>query len=265
MQALEICDATELNSSSWIDFWAEKDIPLAVEAVESARRGAVGRFTGFRATQSGIPKWWDVMVSPIRDSTGSLAQLLAVMRDITDRRRAVQMLRVISEGTAAVTGGDFFRSLVQHLAGALQARYSFVAECTDSTKTKVQTLAYWQGNDFGADVTFLLRGTPCEKVIGGEVCCYPERLQSLFPEESALARLNAQSYLGVPIHATSGDVLGHLVVLDDKPMGDMEYAVPILRIFAARAGSELERSRTEASLKNSEARRRMPALRCCSG
>ena len=257
MQALEICDIAELNSSSWIALWAEKDVPLAVEAVESARRGALGRFTGFRATQSGVPKWWDVMVSPIRDSSGSLAQLLAVMRDITERRRAVQMLRVVSEGTAAVTGGDFFRSLVQHLAGALQARYSFVAECTDPTKTEVRTLAYWQGADFGADVTFLLRGTPCEKVIGGEICCYPERLQSLFPEESALTRLNAQSYLGVPIHAASGDVLGHLVVLDDKPMGDMEYAVPILRIFAARAGSELERSRTEASLKNSEARRRM--------
>jgi len=257
MQALEICDIAELNSSSWIALWAEKDVPLAVEAVESARRGALGRFTGFRATQSGVPKWWDVMVSPIRDSSGSLAQLLAVMRDITERRRAVQMLRVVSEGTAAVTGGDFFRSLVQHLAGTLQARYSFVAECTDPTKTEVRTLAYWQGADFGADVTFLLRGTPCEKVIGGEICCYPERLQSLFPEESALARLNAQSYLGVPIHAASGDVLGHLVVLDDKPMGDMEYAVPILRIFAARAGSELERSRTEASLKNSEARRRM--------
>jgi hypothetical protein len=78
------------------------------------------------------------MVSPIRDSSGSLAQLLAVMRDITERRRAVQMLRVVSEGTAAVTGGDFFRSLVQHLAGALQARYSFVAECTDPTKTEVR-------------------------------------------------------------------------------------------------------------------------------
>ncbi|HEX5608150.1 MAG TPA: sigma 54-interacting transcriptional regulator, partial [Candidatus Binatia bacterium] len=257
MQALEICDTEELSSSSWTDFWKGRDVSLALEAIESARRGGVGRFTGFRATQSGIPKWWDVMVSPIRDPTGSPTQLVAVMRDISERRRAVQMLRVVSEGTAAVTGGDFFRSLVQHLAGALDARYSFVAECTDPTKTKVRTLAYWQGGDFGADVTFLLRGTPCEKVIGGEVCCYPERLQSLFPEEAALVRLNAQSYLGVPIHAASGDILGHLVVLDDKPMGDMEYAVPILRIFAARAGSELERSRTEASLKNSEARRRM--------
>src|SRR5689334_3850206 len=99
------------------------------------------------------------------------------------------MLRVVSEGTASVTGGDFFRSLVQHVAHALDARYSFIAECTDPTKTEVRTLAYWQGDRFGADVTFLLRGTPCEKVIGGEVCCYPERLQSLFPEEAALARL----------------------------------------------------------------------------
>ncbi len=182
---------------------------------------------------------------------------MSINPEISERRRALEMLRVVSEGTASVTGGDFFPSLVQHLARALDARYSFIAECTDPAKTTVRTLAYWQGDRFGADVTFLLKGTPCEKVIGGEVCCYPERLQALFPEEAALARLNAQSYLGVPIHGASDKVLGHLVVIDDKPMGDMEYALPILRIFAARAGSELERSRSEASLKRSEARRRM--------
>jgi formate hydrogenlyase transcriptional activator len=257
MQALEICDFGELKNSSWTDLWGKRDRLLALEALETAGRGGIGRFTGFRATESGIPKWWDVMVSPIRDSNGAPAQLLAVMRDITERRRAVQTLRGVSEGTAAATGEDFFRSLVQHLARALGARYSFVAECTDATKTEVRTLAYWQGEEFGDNVKFLLRGTPCEKVIGGEICCYPERLQFLFPEETALARLNAQSYLGVPIHAATGEVLGHLVVIDDKPMGDMEYAVPILRIFAARAGSELERSRSETSLKQSEARRRM--------
>ncbi len=257
MQALEICEPGELKDSLWTSLWSEKDLPSALESLEAARSGAVGRFTGFRATESGIPKWWDVMVSPIRDSSGNPTRLLAVMRDITERRRAVQMLRDVSEGTAAVTGADFFRSLVKRLAGALDARYSFVAECIDYSKTQVRTLAYWQGEQFGEDVTFLLRGTPCEKVIGGEMCCYPERLQFLFPEDSALVRLNAQSYLGVPIHGASGDVLGHLVVIDDKTMGDMEYALPALRIFAARAGSELERSRSEASLKRSEARRRM--------
>ena len=257
LQALEICEPAELKNSLWTSLWGEQDLPSALESLEAARSGAVGRFTGFRATESGAPKWWDVMVSPIRDSSGDPTQLLAVMRDITERRRAVQMLREVSEGTAAVTGEDFFRSLVKHLARALDARYSFVAECTDHTKTEVRTLAYWQGEQFGEDVTFLLRGTPCEKVIGGEICCYPERLQFLFPEESALVRLNAQSYLGVPMHGASGDILGHLVVIDDKPMGDMEYALPVLGIFAARAGSELERSRSEASLKRSEARRGM--------
>jgi len=41
--------------------------------------------------------------------------------------------------------------------------------------------------------------------------------------------------------SASWEVLGHLVVMDDKPMNATRYNVPILRIFAARAGVELER------------------------
>src|SRR5262245_17933299 len=138
-----------------------------------------------------------------------------------------ELLRHLTEGTAGVTGRDFFRSLVRHLAEALQVRYACVTECTDAAKTSVRTLAFWTGENFGEDVTFTLRGTPCEKVIAGEICCYLERLQSLFPEDQDFVALRAESYMGVPLHDSSGEILGHLVVMDDKPMGDMEQHVPI--------------------------------------
>jgi formate hydrogenlyase transcriptional activator len=177
---------------------------------------------------------------------------------ITSEREllAEETLRAVMEGTAAVTGRNFFRSLVRHLAQALQVRHSFIAECTDHNNDQVRTLAFWTDNRFGDDIAFPLRGTPCDKVIAGEICCYPRGLRSLFPEDKALLDLRAESYLGVPLQSSAGNVLGHLVVMDDKPMGDMQRHVSILKIFAARAGAELERKRAEDALKKSEERLR---------
>ena len=172
--------------------------------------------------------------------------------------RAEEILRIITEGTAATTGADFFTSLVRHLAKALRSRYAFVAECTDETKTEVRTLAFWSTDRFADDITFRVRGTPCEKVIGGDVCCYTKSLQALFPEDTGLVRLEAESYLGVPVYGSAGQVLGHLVVLDDKPMAEsISRDVPVLRIFAARAGAELERKYAEEAQRRSEQRQRL--------
>ena len=175
---------------------------------------------------------------------------------VTERRQVEETLRVITEGTAAVTGSDFFRSLVRHLAQALQVRYAFLAECTNNAKTEVQTLAFWTGKDFCADITFSLAGTPCERVIGGEMCCYPERLQSLFPEDKGLVDLRAESYLGIPLRGSKGDILGHLAVIDDQPMTDIQRHFPVMQIFAGRAGVELERKHAEEALRSSQERLR---------
>jgi formate hydrogenlyase transcriptional activator len=256
MQSMEICDFTELQNVSWLELWRDQGREAARIALDAARNGEVGRFNGYRPTETGIPKWWDVMVSPIRDIAGKPERLLAVARDVSERHRAVETLRAVTEGTAAVTAGDFFCSLARHLARALGVRYVFIAECADAAKTQVRTVAFWTGQDFAPEISFSLQGTPCENVIGGEVCYHPDRLQTLFPEDSGLVRINAESYLGVPLRSSSGDILGHLVVMDDKPMTDMEQHLPVLRVFAARAGMELERKRAREALQKSERRLR---------
>src|SRR5580700_9965808 len=47
MQALEICDLGPFVDSSWIQFWQGEDRRAAQSAVEAARKGAIGRFTGY--------------------------------------------------------------------------------------------------------------------------------------------------------------------------------------------------------------------------
>src|SRR5439155_1189065 len=158
------------------------------------------------------------------------------VRDEAARRREVeQTLRAVVEGTAAMTGSDFFYSLVKHLASALRVRYAFVSECVDGAEARVRTRAIWNGGSFGENFEYDVTGTPCLRVLEGDVAHYGRDVQRLFPADKDLVELGAESYLGVPVLDPSGPLVGHLVILDDKPMPDTSRALPILRTFAARA------------------------------
>jgi formate hydrogenlyase transcriptional activator len=216
-------------------------------------RERTGRFRGelFYKRKDGSTFLGEVSSAFYQDLSGA-TKAAVIIRDVTDRKRIEETLRYITEGTADSTGDEFFRSLVKHLAHALQVRYSFVAECTDETKKNGRMLAFWQGEDFGNNIEFPLAGTPCQAVIQGNACSYPERLQVLFPEDEGLVALGAQSYAGLPLINGAGNILGHLVVIDDKPRVFSEQALSLLRIFATRAGAELERKHAADALRKSQ-------------
>ncbi|HEY9671743.1 MAG TPA: PAS domain S-box protein [Waterburya sp.] len=186
---------------------------------------------------------------PLFDNQGNTTHLLCISEDITERKHREEALRLIVEGTASKTGDEFFHSFVRYLAQVLQARYALVTEFANEAKTRVRTLAVWQGDDFGENCEFDLANHPCEHVLHGLTCYYPSDVQQLFPNCTELVELGAQSYLGTPLIDPCGNVLGHLAVLDTKSMGDDPGRELILRIFAARAGVELKRKQAEEALQ----------------
>lgn len=178
------------------------------------------------------------------------AQLYDEMKqEVARRREAEEILRSIVEGTASVTGNDFFYSLVRHLGAALKVRYAFVTECRDTTKSKARSLAFWTGEDFGENFEYDVSLTPCKDVLDGKPCFYPKDIQTLFPGDTDLVTLKAESYLGVPVFDAAGEVIGHLAVLDDRPMDHNLRRVSVLKVFSARAGAEMERLQAEANLR----------------
>ncbi len=169
--------------------------------------------------------------------------------EILEREKSEQILRSIVEGTVSVTGVDFFRSLVRSLSQALGVRYAFISECMDAPPTRVRSFAFWEGNDFGEEFEYNLHGTPCERIVDtNSYQCFPTQLQTLFPEDRDLVDMLAQSYAGIPLLTSTGHLLGHLAVLDDKSMESNECNQAILEIFAARAAAEMERLQMEKAL-----------------
>ncbi|PYX06698.1 MAG: hypothetical protein DMG85_12755 [Acidobacteria bacterium] len=191
--------------------------------------------------------WESCTFAPHFDSQGKIVGVIGLVRDVTERHLAEETFRSIVIGTASTTGIDFFPSLARHMATALRVRYAFITSCDD--RKHAQALAFWKGDGFGENFEFDIADTPCMKVLEGEVCHYQEGLQQLFPLDKGLADWGAQSYLGVPMLDRAGRVIGHIALLDDKPMERDARAIDLVKIFAARAVAELKRQRAEAELQ----------------
>lgn len=84
---LEIDDFEPMRGSPWAHMWPEPHRSAIETAVVHARAGRVSRFSAECATAKGTPKLWEVLVSPVFDPKGLPVQVVAVSRDITDRRR----------------------------------------------------------------------------------------------------------------------------------------------------------------------------------
>ncbi|MBW4515800.1 MAG: response regulator [Timaviella obliquedivisa GSE-PSE-MK23-08B] len=189
---------------------------------------------------------------PLFDAQGKPSHILGISEDVTDRKQQEQALRLFLEGTAAKTGDVFFNTCVSYLAEILRVRYAFVTEFVEDSETsdrhRVHTLAFWQGVAQGENFEYSIQDTPCEAVLNGELYSCPTNLLTLFPQLLDKMAIAAVSYLGVPLTHSSGKILGHLAVLDVKPMEEDPSRELILKIFAARTGAELERKQVEASL-----------------
>ncbi|PZO42488.1 MAG: histidine kinase [Shackletoniella antarctica] len=90
---LEIDDLTPHLNSEWLCFWEGEHRQAAEAAFTAAKSGEIGKFQGFCATVNGKPKWWDVVVTPIRDGAGQVVQVLSTTRDVTERKRTEEELR----------------------------------------------------------------------------------------------------------------------------------------------------------------------------
>jgi len=151
-------------------------------------------------------------------------------------------------GTAALRGDEFFRELTRLVARAIGVPFVLVSGAENHGIAR--TLAAWVGDRWADEFVYTLAGSPCERVFES-ASTYECRSGAAveFPGDPVLRALGIDSYLGSPLRATSGEVIGTLCGLDREPIREPERAREILEPFAARAAIELERIRAESELE----------------
>ena len=87
LNLLEIEEPTSILSTVWANAWQGEDYKKAKVAIAAATVGNTGQFQGYLPTAKGTPKWWDSIITPMRDAAGQVVQLVAISRDITEAKR----------------------------------------------------------------------------------------------------------------------------------------------------------------------------------
>jgi PAS domain S-box-containing protein len=160
-------------------------------------------------------------------------------------------LRTILEGTATQTGERFFYALVENLAKALDTHGAMVTRYRPE-KRQLQAYAFWMDGEWVRDYVFDIEGTPCEQVIHNRrLVHFPDRLLDLFPRDS-VREFGLVSYLGMPLEDVDGEILGHMAVVDRRPLPEAPRVLALFRIFATRAAAELQRLHREVEIRERE-------------
>lgn len=166
--------------------------------------------------------------------------------------RVLMAVRRLAECTDA-SGPKLYRASVQALSEALGVRWAFMGEIPLGKPSKIKTVAAITDGILAENVEYELEGTPCAQVFrAGATQHYAGDLKAMFPHDHMLHELGATCYLGTPLRASNGSVLGVLNVLHDQPFQHALQPVALLELFAGRTANALELDRNVAQLHRNE-------------
>ena len=175
--------------------------------------------------------------------------VFSIVHDITERKQNETIIKSIAEGVSSSTGKAFFHQLILQMAKLFHAHYAFISLIDEKNPVLLNTFVLCVNNQIVDNISYVVEDTPCGEVLDRETCAYPSNVQKLFPLDKLLVDMNAESYIGSPLYDTNGTPIGVIVIIDTKPMENIEYIKEIMQIFAARTGAELERVRAQNELK----------------
>jgi PAS domain S-box-containing protein len=185
------------------------------------------------------------------DEAGEMVNLHGTVQDITERKQLEDVHAFLSTSGYPVSNENFFESLAKYLAQILDSEYVCIDKL-EGDGLSAQTVAIYNEGKFDANVSYTLRQTPCGEVVGKTICCFPENVCQLFPQDEALQELKAHSYIGTTLWSFEGKPIGLIAIIGQKPLKNAAFAESVLKLVAIRAAGELERMQAEEKLLRSE-------------
>ena len=259
---------SDLLHRPWVALWPEKEREAVRAAVGRAKAGAIGRFQGRCITPAGITKWWDVVVTPIVDASGAIAQILAVSRDVSAPWQAEafqagqhQLLEMIATGAPLAPVLTLLVHLIEDQSVGIVC--SVLLLDTDGVRVHVgaapslpdEYVRHIDGQPVGPRAgsrgSARQIGRPVN--VAGVVCdCDP---QWGVLRDAAMAS-GLRACWSTPILSSHKKVLGAFAMHCRTPRGPSREELRLMETAADLAGAAIDHDRSQEALRRSEERNR---------
>lgn len=186
--------------------------------------------------------------APLFDAEGDIEAVAFAIEDITERKRVEDALVFVAQRGWQISGENFFDALAQFLGERLDMDYVLI-DRIDENPDMAETVALYAKGAITPNMRYALKGTPCENVMGKSLCVYSHGIQQLFPEDTLLPGMGAESYIGIPLWDSTGRPIGLIAVMGSKPLADGAQVTQLLQLVATRAAAELERKKAEDEIR----------------
>lgn len=244
-----------------LESWASRIHPEDRERVFQAMADHIDHHVPYEVesrlkTKQGEYRWFKAKGQAIYDEEGKLIRGGGTIRDITEQKKSQEALEAIMKGTVSPGSPNFFKTLVQQLAETLGVPMVSLTERIKTSFPRVRILAFWNTDHFEEGSDYDCEGGPSEKVFEGQMVYVPQGVQDIFPGNETVQSLRIEGYWGIPLLSSTGEIVGNLAIMDRSVLNVQSLDDSLLKVFAARAGTELERKRAQEALQESEERYR---------
>ena len=243
-------DVTTAALPAWSDLARSHDLAGAIALPLRSAERTFGMLTMY--STEAVTTTADELTL-LQEVADNLAFGIASQRARAEQRRLHSAVLRVAAGVSASSGTDFFQHLVRNMAEALGAQGAFVSRVLGPDAVGGSTLAaVVDGKDF-ENFEYVFADTPCEHLSRSESVIITGGAAEQFPLAKRLVGLRAEGYVGQRLENSLGEIVGHLFVVFTEPLAHVEFITSTLRIFAARAASELERRHTDDRIREQAA------------
>jgi len=165
-----------------------------------------------------------------------------------------------------------FRDIAEQAARLTNVNSVAIVHRTGEGAGKFRILAITCGTEDVQDTQGTLvdySGIPCFNMLTNDVFFLQSGVRDSYPGMDLLERLDVEAYLGVGFRNTTGETIGHIAFLHNRPMRPSVTESNVISVIAARAGQELHRytleREKEASDKALRVRSKLESLGTMSG
>lgn len=190
-------------------------------------------------TVDGDYRWFRDVANLIYDSNNNLSAIAGTAYDIDTEKRVNDAMNIIIAKTSSLQGLEYFNEIVKDISKILQCKYAFIARIKN--ENEAETVAFCKDGELTENFTFGIKKSPCGTNKDEIKCIYKHNLRLSFPECEMTRSLGIDSFFGFQMFDETGNQVGLLAVMNDKPMEKELIYQNILSLVSKRASLELER------------------------